>query len=40
MKVDTPGIAMSITLVIAFSFGVQLAFELICVKFVYSQEEY
>lgn len=40
MKVDTPGIAAQIVLVVALSFGLQLAFELLCLKFVYSKEEY
>ena len=40
MKVDTPGIGLSIIFVIAFSLGIQLAFELACIHFIYKQEDY
>ena len=40
MKVDTPGIMLSIGLIIAFSIGIQLVFELACIHFIYNKEDY
>ena len=40
MKVDTPGIGLTIVFVISAVFLMQLAFELYCMKYVYSTEAY
>lgn len=40
MKVDTPGVALKVLMVILSSFAFSLAYELLCIKFVYSKEEY
>ena len=40
MKVETPGVASKIALVVGLTFGLQLAFELLCMRFIYSKEEY
>ena len=40
MKADTPGMGLYIILAVSASLVIQLVFELLCMKFVYADEEY
>ena len=40
MTVDTPGVALKVISVMFCSFLFSLGYELLCIKFVYNQEEY
>ena len=40
MKVDTPGAGITVLFVVGAVFCMQLLFELYCMKYVYSTEEY